>query len=178
MYAYPAGTSFCSCASSRAALHVGSLFLWNRHPSNAPPLLLSPTGRATRRGPLMQNTLGGTPKTPTLVGRNLRLNRADPPLHYGQPSPLRCALLPPQGLTTLRGPPTSPPLPRSGGGGSCPTYRLSYFSAWQVPTAISTPRQICLPHPLAATREVPRLPCVKGGGERSEPEGLSALFVR
>ena len=62
MYAYPAGTSFCSCASSRAALHVGSLFLRNRQPSNAPPLLLSPTGRATRRGPQMQNTLGGTPR--------------------------------------------------------------------------------------------------------------------
>ena len=38
-----------------------------------------------------------------LVGRNLRFNRADPPLHYGQPSPLRCALLSPQGLATLRG---------------------------------------------------------------------------
>ena len=62
LYAYPAGTSFCSCASSRAALHVGSLFLRNRQPSNAPPLLLSPTGRATRRGPQMQNTLGGTPR--------------------------------------------------------------------------------------------------------------------
>ena len=43
-----------------------------------------------------------------LVGRNLRLNRADPSLCYGQPSPLRCALLSPQGLTTLRGPPKSP----------------------------------------------------------------------
>ena len=39
-----------------------------------------------------------------LVGRNLRFNRADPPLHYGQPSPLRCALLSPQGLATLQGP--------------------------------------------------------------------------
>ncbi len=62
LYAYPAGTSFCSCASSRATLHVGSLFLRNRQPSAASPLLLSPTGRATRRGPLMQNTLGGTPR--------------------------------------------------------------------------------------------------------------------
>ena len=62
LYAYPAGTSFCSCASSRAALHVGSLFLRNRQPYNAPPLLLSPTGRATRRGPQMQNTLGDTPR--------------------------------------------------------------------------------------------------------------------
>ena len=39
-----------------------------------------------------------------LVGRNLRFNRADPPLHYGQPSPLRRALLSPQGLATLQGP--------------------------------------------------------------------------
>ena len=39
-----------------------------------------------------------------LVGRNLRLSRADPSLHYGQPSPLRCILLSPQGLATLRGP--------------------------------------------------------------------------
>ena len=38
------------------------------------------------------------------VGRNLRLNRADPALCSGQPSPLRCILLSPQGLTTLRGP--------------------------------------------------------------------------
>ena len=46
----------------------------------------------------------GYPETPTLVGRNLRFNRADPPLHYGQPSPLRCALLSPKSLTTFRGP--------------------------------------------------------------------------
>ena len=39
-----------------------------------------------------------------LVGRNLRLSRADPTLCFGRPSPLRCALLSPQGLTTLRGP--------------------------------------------------------------------------
>ena len=38
------------------------------------------------------------------VGRNLRLNRADPALCSGQPSPLRCILLSPQGLATLRGP--------------------------------------------------------------------------
>ena len=44
------------------------------------------------------------PRDPTLVRRNLRFNRADPPLHCGQPSPLRCVLLSPQGLATLRGP--------------------------------------------------------------------------
>ena len=38
------------------------------------------------------------------VGRNLRLSRADPALCSGQPSPLRCILLSPQGLATLRGP--------------------------------------------------------------------------
>ena len=38
------------------------------------------------------------------VGRNLRLSRADPALCSGQPSPLRCILLSPPGLTTLRGP--------------------------------------------------------------------------
>ena len=47
---------------------------------------------------------GGEALLHRLVGRNLRLNRADPPLHYGQPSPLRCVLLSPQGLTTLRDP--------------------------------------------------------------------------
>ena len=32
--------------------------------------------------------------------------------------------------------PPSPPLPRSGGGGSCPTFCLSYFIARQVPSAL------------------------------------------
>ena len=106
LYAYPAGTSFCSCASSRAALHVGSLFLRNRQPSNAPPLLLSPTGRATRWGPLMQNTLGDTP----------RPHAPERPL--GKPK----GGFPKRGLNgAYRGLwahlPPSPPLPRSGGGG-------------------------------------------------------------
>ena len=136
-YGSPPGRSFYSCASSRALLHVGSLSLWDRQPSNAPPLLLSPAGLASRRGPPYQNTLGAVPQGPltlklrldTLsrclrrilfwlcrnrikitpykrrrVGRNLRLSRADPALCSGQPSPLRCILLSPQGLTTLRGP--------------------------------------------------------------------------
>ena len=38
------------------------------------------------------------------VGRNLRLSRADPMLCFGQPSPLWCILLSPQGFATLRGP--------------------------------------------------------------------------
>ena len=64
LYASPAGRSFCAYASSRALLHVGSLSLWDRQPSNAPPLLLSPAGLATRRGPHAKTRLGLCPKTP------------------------------------------------------------------------------------------------------------------
>ena len=151
LHAYPAGTSFCSCASSRATLHVGSLFLWNRQPSNAPPLLLSPTGRATRWGPLMQNTLGDTPR-PHAPERPLGKPKGGFPKRG-----LNGAYM---GLWAHL--PPSPPLPRSGGGGSCPDLCLFYFSARQVLSAISTPRQISFPHPLAATHW---LPCVRGGGE-------------
>ena len=51
-------------ASSRALLHVGSLSLWDRQPSNAPPLLLSPAGLASRRGPHTKTHLGLCPETP------------------------------------------------------------------------------------------------------------------
>ena len=64
LYASPAGRSFCAYASSRALLHVGSLSLWDRQPSNAPPLLLSPAGLASRRGPHTKTHLGLCPKTP------------------------------------------------------------------------------------------------------------------
>ena len=64
LYASPAGRSFCAYASSRALLHVGSLSLWDRQPSNAPPLLLSPAGLASRRGPHTKTPLGLCPKTP------------------------------------------------------------------------------------------------------------------
>ena len=64
LYASPAGRSFCAYASSRALLHVGSLSLWDRQPSNAPPLLLSPAGLASRRGPYTKTRLGRCPKTP------------------------------------------------------------------------------------------------------------------
>ena len=63
-YACPAWAYFCMCASSRALLHVGSLSLWDRQPSNAPPLLLSPAGLASRRGPHTKTHLGLCPKTP------------------------------------------------------------------------------------------------------------------
>ena len=51
-----------------------------------------------------RNQIKITPYKRRRVGRNLRLSRADPALCSGQPSPLRCILLSPQGLTTLRGP--------------------------------------------------------------------------
>ena len=60
----PRRRSFYSCASSRALLHVGSLSLSDRQPSNAPPLLLSPAGLASRRGPHTKTHLGLCPKTP------------------------------------------------------------------------------------------------------------------
>ena len=45
---------------------------------------------------------GGVVLLHRLVGRNLRFNRADPPLCCGQPSPLRCVLLsPPQRRGTM-----------------------------------------------------------------------------
>ena len=50
------------------------------------------------------NQIKNQPYKRRRVGRNLRLSRADPALCSGQPSPLRCILLSPQGLTTLRGP--------------------------------------------------------------------------
>ena len=64
LYAYPAGAYFCMRASSRALLHIGLLSLWDRQPSNAPPLLLSPAGLASRRGPHTKTHLGLCPKTP------------------------------------------------------------------------------------------------------------------
>ena len=63
-YGSPPGRSFYSCASSRALLHVGSLSLWDRQPSNAPPLLLSPAGLASRRGPHTKTHLGLCPRPP------------------------------------------------------------------------------------------------------------------
>ena len=64
LYAYPAGAYFCMRASSRALLHIGLLSLWDRQPSNAPPLLLSPAGLASRRGPHTKTHFRLRPKTP------------------------------------------------------------------------------------------------------------------
>ena len=76
LYGSPRGRSFCACASSRALLHVGSLSLWDRQPSNAPPLLLSPAGLASRRGPPYQNTLGAAPQDPLTLKLRLDTNDA------------------------------------------------------------------------------------------------------
>ena len=74
LYAYPAGRSFYSCASSRALLHVGSLSLWDRQSSNASPLLLSPAGLASHRGPPYQNALGAVPQDPLTLKLRLDTN--------------------------------------------------------------------------------------------------------
>ena len=53
------------CARRRGLCSIsGCLSLWDRQPSNAPPLLLSPAGLATRRGPHSKTRLGLCPKTP------------------------------------------------------------------------------------------------------------------
>ena len=51
-----------------------------------------------------RNQIKNQPYKRRRVGRNLRLSRADPALCFGQPSPLQCILLSPQGTATLRGP--------------------------------------------------------------------------
>ena len=62
------------------------------------------------------------------VGCNLRLSRADPALCSGQPSPLRCILLSPQGLTTLRGPQFYGVYRRVGASGTSPNdFCLLFF---------------------------------------------------
>ena len=63
------------------------------------------------------------------VGRNLRLSRADPALCSGQPSPLRCILLSPQGLATLRGPRLYGVYRRVGASGTSPSdFWLLFFT--------------------------------------------------
>ena len=84
-YAYPAGAYFCMRASSRAALHIGLLSLWDRQPSNAPPLLLSPAGLASRRGPHTKTRLGLRPKTPTRRSPPARKAKATASRRIGAP---------------------------------------------------------------------------------------------
>ena len=88
-----------------------------------------------------------------LVGRNLRFNREAPPLCCGQPSPLRCALLSPQGLTTLRGPHKSP---RAGArrANHHPSFALvapmSYCFAGSLALLLSLPKELSLHPPPSA----------------------------
>ena len=67
-----------------------------------------------------RNRIKITPYKRRRVGRHLRLSRTDPTLCFGQPSPLRCILLSPQGLTTLRGPQFYGVYRRVGGLGTLP----------------------------------------------------------
>ena len=76
-----------------------------------------------------RNRIKITPYKRRRVGRNLRLSRADPALCSGQPSPLRCILLSPQGLATLRGPRLYGAYRRVGVSGSSPSdFWLLFFT--------------------------------------------------
>ena len=110
LHAYPAGADFCSCASSRATLHVGSPRLRMGQPSNAPPLLLSPPGLATRRGPQSKTRLGLCPKTPVAGCAGYGL------IFDGSPKSIRTAhrIAPKVAAAHLPFPPT--PFPEAGKG--------------------------------------------------------------
>ena len=73
LHAFPAGAYFCMCASSRALLHVGSLSLWDRQPSNASPF---PSGPCVPPGTPYQNTLGAVPQGPLTLKLRLDTNDA------------------------------------------------------------------------------------------------------
>ena len=75
-----------------------------------------------------RNRIKNQPYKRRRVGRNLRLSRADPALCSGQPSPLRCILLSPQGLATLRGPRLYGAYRRVGSRGP-PRVTFGYFSS-------------------------------------------------
>ena len=75
-----------------------------------------------------RNQIKNQPYKRRRVGRNLRLSRADPALCSGQPSPLRCILLSPQGLATLRGPRLYGAYRRVGASGTSPSdFWLLFF---------------------------------------------------
>ena len=86
---------------------------------SAPPTPPPWRGRGLYQQSLHKNA-PAAPYKRRRVGRNLRLSRADPALCSGQPSPLRCILLSPQGLTTLRGPQFYGVYQRVGGLGALP----------------------------------------------------------
>ena len=64
LYGSPPGRSFYSCASSRALLHVGSLSLWDRQPSNAPRSSFPQRALRPAGGPIPKRTWGCAPRPP------------------------------------------------------------------------------------------------------------------
>ena len=149
LYGSPPRHSFYSCASSRALLHVGLLSLWDRQPSNAPPLLLSPAGLASRRGPHTKTHLGLCPKAPLPLNcgwiRTMRsivrtAHRYAPKVAAG------AFLSPPRWSAEGR---TTTPVPSSEEG----NYGASKTNTFK--SAKSLPRQIGGPHPRTATPFIP-----------------------
>ena len=117
LHACPAGAYFCSCKSRQNTVK-GDGFPLDEPLSAACSAGYERCKSIVRTAPQIRsqgacgafyfgfsrNRIKITPYKRRRVGRNLRLSRADPALCSGQPSPLRCILLSPQGLTTLRGP--------------------------------------------------------------------------
>ena len=101
-----------------------------------------------------RNQIKNQPYKRRRVGRNLRLSRADPALCSGQPSPLRCILLSPQGLTTLRGPRLYGVYRRVGVSGSSPSdFWVLFFTEKYPPPGR---RAVC--HPVVTPPRRRRLP--------------------
>ena len=129
LYAYPAGAYFCMRKSRQNALGAvpqDPLTLKLRLDTNdvnivrtAPQIRSQGACGAFYFG-YCRNRIKNQPYKRRRVGRNLRLSRADPALCSGQPSPLRCILLSPQGLATLRGPRLYGAYRRVGGLGDLP----------------------------------------------------------
>ena len=135
-YAYPAGAYFCSCKSRQntlGAVPQDPLTLKLRLDTNdvnivrtAPQIRSQGACGAFYFG-FCRDRIKNQPYKRRRVGRNLRLSRADPALCSGQPSPLRCILLSPQGLTTLRGPRLYGVYRRVGSLGRSPEWLLVTF---------------------------------------------------
>ena len=113
LYACPAGRSFYSCKRNQntlGAVPQDPLFAKLRLDTNdvnivrTAPQIRSQGACGAFYFEFYRDRIKNQPYKRRRVGRNLRLSRADPALCSGQPSPLRCILLSPQGLTTLRGP--------------------------------------------------------------------------
>ena len=116
----------CSIFSTATGAPPRCIRHWRR---SAPhPLPPSPMrGRGLYQQSLHKNA-SAAPYKRHRVGRNLRLSRTDPTLCFGQPSPLRCILLSPQGLATLRGPRLYGVYRRVGASGTSPSdFWLLFF---------------------------------------------------